>query len=436
MRFTARGLYQVFKRAHKQLFRNKRVTLLGVLLLVFLITSYSMLLFHDNLSRTYRELIEYKYPSEVLFCRTSEEIYSEGGISADFISDVLKVSHIQAYNRTSMFNAHLVTTEVQGKWDDSKNGSIPLVVQADINTSLNSYFRSGQLELVSGQYPDCNNKGILVDEEYFGSSTDPSFPENLRIEIETSRGNYLVEYPIAGTYKAIYPIEHLINDVPVRQNVVFVNEESVSNLLLDQDNMTFFLDSHSAMDDTLSELRTLNYDHDKYDFFPSLSLDISTLLSSIRVGEASRIIIMMIFGVISTGIMLVYLINDYLRFQQNIRIYSLLGEKTQIITLEYCLRIIEILGISCIPSCCFSLISQPIISEKLLINLTKPITEGSFSTSFDLQRRLLQHSYYYNASLKEFFVSVSYIALIITVFLLIMGFITRKTLTNGKRKTL
>lgn len=419
----------VFPRATKHLLRNVLTTMLGLSLMFLLISSYAIFLYHKNVSQTYRELIESRYPAEVLFCRTKEE-ETTTSLSDVFVSDVLKVPHIQANNRTSAFNAQLIATGHDGIWYEDINDQIPIVVQTDIYTSLNSYFMSGQLELVSGQFPDDKNGGMLVDADYFGLTLDSRNNVCIRMKVLSEEGSYFIERPVVGTYKTIYPIEHMINDVPVKQNVVFMNETDIINIsdqLVKQDNMKFYLDSHYALDETMLYLNSLNYDHENYSFFPSLSLDVSTLLNSIRIGEASQKIIMVIYWIISTGIVVVYLANDYLKYRNCMRIYSLLGEKTGNVVCEYFFRILAIFGVACVPSVILAASSQPVISDNLLSNITQPLTEGSFRTTFEVQRNILQHSVAFNVSWMVILEAVGYVLMVIVAFLLIVGIISNKT---------
>lgn len=429
MKQLSESIKRVFPRATKHLLRNLPTTLLGIALMFLLISSYAIFLYQKNVSQTYRELIESKYPAEVLFCRTKEE-ETVINLNDDFLSDVLKVPHIQANNRTSAFNAQLLATEHDGIWHDNTNDQIPFVVQTDINTSLNSYFMSGQLELVSGQFPDDKNGGMLVDADYFGLPLDSWSNVCIKLKLLSDEENYYIELPVVGTYKTIYPVEHMINGVPVIQNVVFVNESDIINIsdqLIKQDSMTFFLDSHYALDDTMLELNALNYDHENYSFFPSLSLDVSTLLNSIRIGEASQKMIMVIYWIISTGIVIVYLFNDYLKYRKCMRIYYLLGENTGSVVCEYCFRILAIFGVACVPSAILAASSQPAISDNLLSNLTQPLTEGSFRTTFEVQRNILQHSVAFNVSWMEILEAVGYVLMVIVAFLLIVGIISFRT---------
>lgn len=426
----------IIRRATKQILRNLCTSVLGLLLIFLLISSYAIFLYHNNVSQMYREIIECKYPSEVLFCRTSDEENKSTGVSDTFISDVMQVSHIEGYNRTSTFNAQLIAIGNDERWQENANNQIPLVVQTDINTSLNSYFMSGQIELLTGRFPNIETGGVLVDSDFIEEINGfYGTADHIRLDLVTPEGNYFLELPITGTYKTIYPIECLINDVPVRQNVIFLNEATITNIsdqIIEQDSMTFFLDSHYALDKTMIELYSLNYDHENYNFFPSLSLDVSSLLNSIRVGEASQKMIMVIYWIISTGVMVTYLINDYLRYRKNIRIYSLLGERTRCIVYEYCFRILVILGIACVPSGLIVVAIQPAISKNLLNNITQPLTEGSFYTTFELQRNLLQHNSSHIISLNEVLLAISYLFFITSIFFLIVGIISCKQLKRLK----
>ena len=415
---------RAFGRATIQLFRNKRTSFSGILLMFLLLTSYSAFSYYDSISQVYRVFIEERYPSEVLFRKTNDD-RTDKVISDSFISDVLNVPHVRDYNRSSILNAQLIT-----------DNPVSFTVQTDINTSLNPYFKSGQLELLGGHYPDAEQGGVLVEADYFGITSEPSSPEVLRFEIETPDENLYIDLPIVGIYRSVYPIERMINGVPVKQNIVFINEKSIADLspqILDRENVTFILDDHSSLDETMVELDKLNYDHDEYGFFPSLSLDVATLLNSIRVGEASRKMIMVIFRIISTGMLCAYLVNDYLKFHNNMVIYSLLGEKKQCIILEYCLRILELFGVSFILSMLIFPFLQPVVASKLMNNITQPVTEGSFSTTFELQRELLQHNYTFAFSWKEPMFAALYIFIVLVFFLIIVGIISFRRLRRCGR---
>ena len=91
-----------------------------------------------------------------------------------------------------------------------------------------------------------------------------------------------------------------------------------------------------------------------------------------------------------------------------------------------------ILGIACVPSVLIVVAIQPAISKNLLNNITQPLTEGSFYTTFELQRNLLQHNSSHIISLNEVLLAISYLFLITSIFFLIVGIFSCKQLKRLK----
>ncbi len=403
---------RIIKRAVRQLLRDRHATGLGILLFILVTVSQALFAYYDLRSRMYLASIESKYPPEVLFLKSAEDEASAGtAISEEFINEVLTLPHIQNYNRTNTVQARLSAAGLQEE---------PVSVMADLRTSWNSYFKSGQLELLLGRFPDETHGGALVDAEYFGISSEPFTPGSLRLEFETENGIRSADIPIVGVYRTIFPIEVIINDVPVRENIVFLHESSVaviSNTLLDQENVKFFLDEHAALETTLNELRNLHYDHERFTFLPSLSPDVSMMLGSIRMGEATRKMVLIIYWLVSTGMVIVFLANDHLKQRKTLFTYFMLGERNRNIRFEYGSRIMIIFGAAFVVSALAVLLLQPVLSRTLLMKITQPVSEGSFYASYELQRSLLQHEYDYVWSWKEILWSGLYDLLIIITFL-------------------
>ena len=418
---------RIIKRAVRQLLRDRHTTGLGIILFILVIVSQALFSYYDHRSRMYLASIENKYPSEVLFLKTAEgEEETDNVISEEFINEVLKLPHIQNYNRTSIVQARLCVADFQEE---------PVSVMADLSTSLNSYFRSGQLELLMGRFPDETHGGALVDADYFGISSEPFTPGYVRLEFDTENEIRSADIPIVGVYKTIFPIEVITNDVPVRQNIIFLHESSVamiSNTLLDQENVKFFLDEHAALETTMNELKNMHYDHERFTFLPSLSPDASMMLSSIRMGEATRKMILIIYWLVSTGMVFVFLANDHLKQRKTLFIYFMLGERNRNIRFEYCSRIMIMFSAAFAVSAIAVPFLQPVLSKTLLMMITQPVSEGSFYASYELQRSILQHEHHYVCSWKELLWSGLYDLLITITFLAIAGKVSLKAKRYGK----
>ena len=145
------------------------------------------------------------------------------------------------------------------------------------------------------------------------------------------------------------------------------------------------------------------------------------LLGSIRMGEAARKMVLIIYWLVSTGTIIVFLVNDHLKHRKTMFIYSMLGERNRNILCEYCSRILVMFSAAFAVSMLAVPLLQPVLSKTLLLKITQPISEGSFYSSIEVQRSLLQHEHNDVWSWKEIVWSGLYDLLITIAFLAIAG---------------
>lgn len=141
---------------------------------------------------------------------------------------------------------------------------------------------------------------------------------------------------------------------------------------------------------------------------------------------------MIIYLVISTGVLGVFLVYDYLKYQKNIQIYFLLGERTSFIIGENCFRMLLLFFVSYTLSGLFDLLLQPFISKTSLIDLAKPLTEGAFHTEFERQRNLLKHDHRYSFSGRAIIFAGLYVLMLMIILGAVVARISYERLNCGK----
>ena len=348
--------------------------------------SYTLGTFYYSSSVGYRKIMATKYPPEIMLL--SMENLKENlnqprsGVETlpeDLIKAASDVSHITGYNTNFWVNAQPKNFKNEVTFREKGNfTALPptdlVEIQADLFSSRNPLFTSGQAVLISGHFPDESNSSVLV-ENTLADANHLTAGDRISFDILQGNVTQTVDLPVVGIYRLTAPVEMVdssgVHNSP--SSVLFISYstmQSFPKLNSRIDNVEFYVDSYDNAEQALAELKQLDFDHQAFTFVPSTPIPVTQLVKSMDMVNHLVVIILMIFVLLSMIIFILLLALSLRNYYYEV-----------------------------------------------ISGVTQPYAEGSLLTTFEEQRNMLQAAFQMDFVWTDILLVILFIFLILLIFM-------------------